>query len=78
MPDINVYTWYNARKIEGVLPKHFVVTKTVLHPDAERWIEENLTGRYFILYKSVEDLFPQLVPAFEDPKEAVYYELTWS
>lgn len=72
--DINLYTWFSNRELEYV-PEHFVLSSTPLTPEAKEWIKEKLVGRFAIK----GDIFANLkrTPAFEDPKEAVFYELTW-
>lgn len=66
--DINLETWFVDREISRV-PDHFTHTKTPIGMDARAWILEKLRGRFVIT--------PNFCPAFEDPKEAVFYELTW-
>lgn len=84
LPKINLYTWFQDRKLD-FCPNHFVCTSTALTPDSKIWIEEQINGRYCFITKSnnhsmnsisVDEL--QTFPAFEDPKEAILYELTWS
>lgn len=64
-------------------PRHFVVTKTPITQESKQWILESLTGRFCIVSSlEIEDKmllgFPVEIPAFEDPKEATFYELKWS
>lgn len=77
--EINLFTWFQRRELD-FCPKHFVTTKTPITPESKIWIEEKLTGRYsYILFEHQLGLdFDQAYPAFEDSKEAVLYELTWS
>lgn len=81
-------TWYNERELEFT-PKHFTVSKTAITTESKLWILNNLRGRFSIVSNLVDDpneFYTQLVivnfsngqPAFEDPREAVLYELTWS
>jgi hypothetical protein len=72
--DINLHTWFIDRELDFV-PSHFVVSKTALTDDSKLWILENLTGRFSIT--GGEGFFASFAPAFEDPKEALFYELTW-
>lgn len=72
--DINLHTWFMDRELDFV-PSHFVVSKTPLTEDSKLWILEKLIGRFSIV--GTEGFFGSLSPAFEDPKEAVFYELTW-
>lgn len=65
-------------------PIHFVETNTPLDNKSLEWIVTKLKGRYCTYYKNkTEDSFTYrfdttLYPAFEDPAEAVLYELRWS
>ena len=80
---INLQTWFTERRLD-ILPEHFVVTTTPLDEKKHLWILENCTGRYYIGSKSNESnadwlsLFAEEFVFFEDPQEAVLYELTWS
>jgi len=76
MHKINLYTWYQQRQLD-YCPIHFVATNTPLTSESKMWVLERLQGRFFL---------PQILslqsneapPYFEDPEEAVLYELTWS
>ena len=72
--DINLHTWFINRDLDFA-PKHFVVSGTRLTTESTIWIQEKLSGRYAIV--SLENAFMEQVPEFEDPKEALFYELTW-
>ena len=90
---VDPQVWFSNRELDHA-PKHFVVTKTRLTVPAKTWIIDKLKGRYAIVASSVkstdEDFdfwFPDAIeddsgaggfPAFEDPNEAIFYELTWS
>lgn len=82
--EINPYEWFSERKL-AFTPKHFTVAATPISNESTDWIVNNLKGRYsFVDIKHddwihAHDLFVlNMVPAFEDPQEAVFYELTWS
>jgi hypothetical protein len=72
--DVNLHTWFIDRELDFV-PSHFVVSRTALTDDAKLWILEKLTGRFSIT--GSDGFFGSLAPAFEDPKEALFYELKW-
>ena len=82
---INPLTWFSERKL-AFRPKHFVVVKTPITTESELWIYNNLTGRFCLEELSlnhsgnlIDDFFGfDKYPAFEDPKEAMLFELTWS
>lgn len=76
--DINLYTWFSERELK-VVPSHFVLAKTKLTTESHYWIVNKLQGRYAIVSSTMELSYTnELYPAFEDPKEAVFYELAWS
>lgn len=82
--NINLYTWYSERELD-YCPKHFVSVNTPIDDDKHLWILEHLKGRYHIGHKTKSNesqeflfLFEENYPHFEDPQEAVMYELFWS
>lgn len=76
--DINLHTWFTEREL-SYIPGHFTVANTPLQDDSKHWIIEKLIGRYAIATASSGSfLLDDEYPAFEDQKEAVFYELTWS
>jgi hypothetical protein len=73
-------TWFSERQLE-FCPKHFVKANTSIDDEKKLWVLEKLTGRFCILPSSIglQSLFDtDDVIYFEDPKEAVFYDLTWS
>lgn len=77
---LNLYTWHSNRQLP-FCPKHFTIVKTELSDEAKLWILENLNGRFYIGSISSTDNFLSHLseyPAFEDPQEAVLYQLKWS
>lgn len=80
--NINLMTWFSERQID-YLPKHFVATKTNWDEKKELWILEKCTGRYYVGNAESSEFLTSLfyddkTVYFEDPQEAVLYELTWS
>ena len=74
-------TWFTDREI-NYTPKHFVVTSHPCTPESKQWVLDKLSGRFSVTYPVVssnilEILTPSCI-AFEDPQEAVFYELKWS
>lgn len=69
-------------------PIHFVRTNTKLTKESLDWIINNLSGRYFLAPEidgdpintlaTFFDKYYNMVPSFEDPGEAMMYELKWS
>lgn len=74
--DINLNTWFMNREMDFV-PEHFVKSKTAMTPEARDWILETLTGRFAVMH-SIYSTIGAYSVAFEDPKEALFYELKWA
>lgn len=66
--DINLNTWFIQRELSWT-PDHFTKCTSPTSTEARRWILDKLQGRF--------NIGIDFCPAFEDPKEAVFYELTW-
>jgi hypothetical protein len=85
MQEINPYFWYSERKLDFT-PNHFVITKTPVTDQSLVWVYNALSGRFSItnihensdVLTSVILFYQTINIAFEDPKEAMLYELTWS
>lgn len=87
--ELDILTWFSERQL-SFKPKHFTVAKTAVSEESKRWIFDKLKGRFcFVQVEEVVtaydmggayDLMSSLdtYPAFEDPGEATFYELTWS
>ena len=79
--NINLHTWFIDRQLD-FLPMHFVPTNTHVDDERHLWVLEKCTGRYYIGKKQESNewisLFTDPVIYFEDPQEAVLYQLTWS
>lgn len=69
---INIETWLTDREL-SYCPKHFVKANTPLFDKSKIWILERLHGRFYIQNDHLS-----FIPFFEDPEEAMLYELTWS
>jgi len=81
--NINVDTWYQNRLIKDHIPNHFTMTRTIVTSDNLEWVLEKLHGRFSLAQNVNNDemdfmSYYQKSFAFEDPKEAVQFELTWS
>lgn len=79
--NINLHTWFSNRQCD-YLPKHFTPTNTYVTDENHLWILEKFQGRYYIGEKQGETASYLLenynVVYFEDPQEAVFFELKWS
>lgn len=71
--DINLYTWFMERKVTPC-PNHFTKTSTSMTDESKLWIYERLAGRFSF---DTSTFFADSKPSFEDPKEAMMYELAW-
>lgn len=77
---IDPFIWHAERELLYT-PKHFTLAKSLVTWDSKRWIINNLRGRVsFAVTDNMSILGPDYdtVPAFEDPQEAIMYELMWS
>ena len=76
-------TWFSEREL-SYTPKHFIITKHEFTEESKQWVLDKLTGRFSVApYNTDEDdslltLFTSGHLAFEDPQEALFYELKWS
>jgi hypothetical protein len=81
--ELNPQLWFGTRELEYI-PKHFTLAKTALTSESKIWILNKLSGRFSIGNKIDDSSTDFLLvsdtwfPAFEDPAEAVLYELYWS
>jgi hypothetical protein len=81
--ELDPITWFSERELKYT-PRHFVISNTSLTAESKDWILKNLRGRFSCVHWVNENqpniLFDSLHgrPAFEDPREATLYELTWS
>ncbi len=81
--NINLDTWYNNRMLTDQIPAHFTPVKTHANKENMEWVLERLHGRFSIISRVNDNTdnfmaYYQKTFAFEDPKEAVQFELTWS
>lgn len=74
--DINLYTWFADREL-SYIPDHFTRTTTQITAESKDWVLEKLVGRFAFDFNTDSFFNGGLNPAFEDPKEAMFYELTW-
>ena len=79
--NIDIMSYYSNRHLTFV-PPHFVKTSTPSSPESFFWVKSKLTGR-FAVYSSTSNDETMIFDLrtyiyFEDPKEAVLYELRWS
>jgi len=77
MTTIDPVTWFSDREV-NFKPPHFVMTNTHITKESKFWILKNLTGRFALIEYDYITRIKKIVPAFEDPQEAILYELAWS
>lgn len=76
-------TWFSERELTYT-PKHFIITKHEYTLESKQWVLDKMSGRFSVApYNTYGDnslltLFTTGHLAFEDPLEAVFYELKWS
>lgn len=84
---LDIMTWFGERQL-SFKPKHFVVAKTPVTEVSKQWIFDKLRGRFCLVTAEEATILDmggpyqmissETYPAFEDPGEATFYELTWS
>jgi len=77
MIEIDPVAWFSDREVY-FKPPHFVMTNTHLTEESKFWILKNLKGRFSLIENDYVTRTKKFVPAFEDPQEAILYELAWS
>jgi hypothetical protein len=78
MTFLDPITWFSSREV-SFKPPHFVTTSTNVTEESKFWILNTLRGRFVLIEASgYLTRNKKFVPAFEDPKEAILYELAWS
>jgi hypothetical protein len=76
-------TWFSEREL-SYTPKHFVITKHEFTNESKQWVLDKLSGRFSVAPYFNDDtdnfllMFSTGHLAFEDPQEALFYELKWS
>jgi hypothetical protein len=77
---VNPSNWFSKREIDH-RPPHFVKCDTPITPESRIWVTSKLKGRYAIVHHT--DMQTYIMETrdsvyFEDPAEAMIYELRWS
>jgi hypothetical protein len=76
--EMNPFVWFGTRKVSPI-PRHFVKAHTPATTESENWVLVNIKGRYGISNSSVDnDLDWKDYFFFEDPADAMIFELRWS
>jgi hypothetical protein len=84
---INPLVWFGDRELIYT-PIHFIVSNYPFTAESLEWVLNKLTGRFSIVhYTESPDNIGYISmtrhtllgrPAFEDPTEAILYELRWA
>lgn len=78
--DFNIQLWHNKRELEFA-PPHFIKCHTKVTDEAMLWVISSLEGRYSLVNTTDFtdfDLTMDTTIYFENPSEAMVYELRWS
>lgn len=79
--EIDPQSWFGVREIKNIIPKHFTKSSTSMTEESYLWVVKKLAGRFgtsidMSTVSSFND--GDTYVYFEDPKEAMIYELRWS
>jgi folate-dependent tRNA-U54 methylase TrmFO/GidA len=81
MRDIDPLVWFGTRELK-VIPKHFIRATTPATSESIMWVITKLTGRYSVgSYETIAMVLGANLNQyifFEDPAEAMIYELRWA
>jgi len=80
MREMDPLGWFGQREVNPI-PIHFTKVSTPYNRESHDWVLATLKGRYGRVNHtdtSVFDLGSDMYFCFEDPKEAMLFELRWS
>jgi len=81
MKELSPLSWFGNRELDQV-PFHFTRVSTPMTDENYMWVVAKLSGRYAIVHGFDSDITNLFVSTsylyFEDPKEAMLFELRWS
>ena len=78
--ELDPYVWFGEREISPI-PRHFVKASTPMTTENNLWVMTRLKGRYGVGISENDNEFLSSLESFfyfEDPGEAMMYELRWS
>ena len=78
--ELDPYVWFGEREISPI-PRHFVKASTPMTTENNLWVMTRLKGRYGVGVSENSNEFLSGLDSFmyfEDPGEAMMYELRWS
>jgi hypothetical protein len=76
--EIDPQSWFGTREIKGGIPKHFVKATTSMSEESYLWVVKKLYGRFGTSMDLSNLMLDIHYIYFEDPKEAMIYELRWA
>ena len=78
--DIDPRLWFCERELQYP-PRHFVQATTKATEESKQWVLEKLRGRFAVTQNN-DNFFENITYlgtiSFEDPSEAMMFELKWS
>ena len=77
--EVNPLVWFAERELAYPFA-HFVTVSTPVTRESKQWVLDNLIGRFSITLNTSDIFNIESIGtiSFEDPKEALVYELKWS
>lgn len=77
--EVNPMVWFAEREVSYPFA-HFVTVSTPATIESKQWVLDHLTGRFSITTNSADIFNLESIGniSFEDPKEAMLFELKWS
>jgi len=77
--EVNPLVWFAEREL-SYPPLHFVTVTTPVTIESKHWVLDHLSGRFSITPNTTDvfNLESIGIISFEDPKEAMLFELKWS
>lgn len=77
--EVNPLVWFADREMLYP-PVHFITATTPVTRESKQWVLDYLTGRFSITPNTTDFFSLENIGtiSFEDPKEAMLFELKWS
>jgi len=78
--EIDPLSWFGTREVKTTIPKHFTKSSTPMSEESYIWVVKKLAGRFgtSVDISNISSIIDDNYFYFEDPKEAMIYELRWS
>lgn len=79
--ELDPRSWFCEREL-SYPPRHFIQATTKVTDESKQWVLEKLKGRFAVTQNVSSDFLENLgslgIISFEDPAEAMMFELKWS